>query len=175
MLVLTFGNQVDGFTLDLNTEEFRLTHPNMLIPTNTNEIAINASRERFWDAAVQSYVKDCFAGSKGPGNKSFNMRWTASMVADVHRLLCRGGVFLYPLDSKNEDQGGKLRLLYEAQPMAMTVETAGGKSSTGNMCILDVAAITAHQRTSVMLGAANEIERLENAYNVKQKRRNVWH
>ena len=164
MLVLSFGGQVDGFTLDVNAEEFRLTHPKMQMPNDTNEIAINASRERFWDDVMTSYVKDCFAGSSGPRNKSFNMRWTASMVADVHRLLCRGGVFLYPQDAKNAEQGGKLRLLYEAQPMALIVETAGGSASTGKARILDVCPKTPHQRTSVMLGAADEIERLEESY-----------
>ena len=170
MLVLTFGDQVDGFTLDVSAEEFLLTHPNMRVPKDTNEFAINASRERFWDDVVKGYVRDCVAGSDGPRSKAFNMRWTASMVADIHRLLCRGGVFLYPQDAENAHQGGKLRLLYEAQPMAMIVEAAGGIGSTGKARILDVCPKAPHQRTSVMLGAASEIGRLESAYETAQER-----
>ena len=164
MLVLTFSDKVDGFTLDVDAAEFVLTHPNMQISNDTIEFAINTSRERFWDDIVSAYVEDCIAGDDGPRRKSFNMRWTASMVADVHRLLCRGGVFLYPQDKENAGQGGKLRLLYEAQPMAFIVETAGGRASTGKARILDVPPQTPHQRTSVILGASDEIERLENAY-----------
>lgn len=161
MLVLTTGAGVNGFTLDAGTGEFRLTHPNMTIPAETSEFAINASRYHHWDAPVRRYVDECLAGANGPRGRGFNMRWAASMVADVHRILVRGGVFLYPVDAANRDKGGKLRLLYEANPMAMITEQAGGKASTGHARILDLTPEGHHQRVSVMLGSKDEITLLE--------------
>lgn len=164
MLVLTFGERVDGFTLDASTDSFVLTHPNMTIPKQACEFAINVSRLHFWDDTVQRYVAACIEGVTGVRGKSFNMRWTASMVADVHRILVRGGVFLYPTDADNQRAGGKLRLLYEALPMAMIAEAAGGAATNGRIPLLDVTADTPHQRTSVILGAREEIEIIRAAY-----------
>lgn len=161
MLILTFGTRVVGFTLDVAGVTFVLTHPYMRIVPDTAEFAINVSRSRHWDAPVSKYVKDCIDGPSGPRGKAFNMRWTASMVADVHRILTRGGVFLYPVDAENKAQGGKLRLLYEAFPMAMIVEAAGGRASNGKTDLLDVCAETAHQRASVILGAKNEVDHFD--------------
>lgn len=164
MLVLTFGDHVAGFSLDDSTDSFVLTHPNMTIPQQACEFAINVSRQRYWDETIQSYVGDCLKGPGGPRQKAFNMRWTASMVADVHRILVRGGVFLYPVDADNTAAGGKLRLLYEAMPMAMIVEAAGGGATNGHIPLLDVPATTPHQRTSVILGAREEIDLIRAAY-----------
>ena len=158
ILVLTLGAKVVGFTLDVVNEDFVLTHPDMRIPADASEFGINVSRSRHWDAKVTRYVESCIAGPDGPRGRAFNMRWTASMVADVHRILTRGGVFLYPVDAENQEQGGKLRLLYEGFPMAMIAEVAGGRASNGHADLLDVAADTAHQRTSVILGAKNEVD-----------------
>ena len=158
MLVLTVGNGVNGFTLDHNTGLFYLTHPNMTIPAETKEFAINASRQRFWEQPIQRYVAECQAGKEGPRGKDFNMRWIASMVAEVHRILVRGGVFMYPSDSQNCKQGGKLRLMYEANPMAFLVEQAGGVATTGRQRIMEVAPTQLHQRVPVILGAKAEAD-----------------
>ena len=161
MLVLTTGSGVNGFTLDTNVGMFFLTHPNMQIPADTQEFAINASRARFWEPPVRRYVDECVAGKDGPRGKDFNMRWVASMVAEVHRILCRGGVFLYPADSENRKKGGKLRLMYEANPMAFIVEQAGGTATTGRGRIMDLAPQALHQRVPVILGSRNEVERID--------------
>ena len=161
MLVLTTGHGVDGFTCSYGTGNFLLTHPEMTIPEETSEFAVNASRYGHWDAPVQRYFDECIAGKNGPRGKDFNMRWTASMVADVHRILTRGGVFLYPADAGNRKAGGKLRLLYEANPMAMLVENAGGAASTGFERILDLQPTGHHQRVPVILGSKSEVARLE--------------
>ena len=161
MLVLTMGNGVHGFTLDGNIGEFRHTHSHIMIPPEAGEFAINASRARWWEPPVQHYVEECVAGESGPRGKYFNMRWVASMVAEVHRILLRGGVFLYPLDQKNRSAGGKLRLFYEANPMAFLVEQAGGAASTGRQRILEIEPQSPHQRVPVILGSRNEVERLE--------------
>ncbi len=158
MLVLTLGNGVQGFTLARDTGEFVLTHPNIAVPTTTREFAINASNERFWEAPVQRYVRDLRAGKTGPRGEDFNMRWVASMVADVHRILMRGGIFLYPMDEKCRTRGGKLRLLYEANPMSMLIEQAGGAASTGREPILDVRPRRLHQRIAVVLGSRDEVQ-----------------
>lgn len=160
MMVLTTGQGVNGFTLDPNVGEFLLTHPDMRVPEETEEFAINASRARLWEAPVRRYVDECLAGKDGPRGKKFNMRWVASMVADVHRVLCRGGVFLYPLDSENRKNGGKLRLMYEANPMAWIIEQAGGAASTGRGRILDLPPTDLHQRVPVILGSRHEVERI---------------
>lgn len=158
MLVLTTGHGVNGFTLDRDIGEFILTHPNMTIPPDSKEFAINASNQRFWEPAVQRYVDECLAGKNGPRGKDFNMRWVASMVAEVHRILTRGGIFLYPIDSRIKAQGGKLRLLYEANPMSMLIEQAGGAASTGYERILDLQPQGLHQRVPVILGSKNEVD-----------------
>jgi fructose-1,6-bisphosphatase I len=158
MLVLTSGHGVNGFTLDRDIGEFILTHPNMTIPADTKEFAINASNQRFWEAPVQRYVEEALAGKTGPRAKDFNMRWVASMVAEVHRILMRGGIFMYPKDTKDPAKAGKLRLLYEANPMSFIVEQAGGASSTGRERILDVQPDGLHQRVPVILGSKNEVE-----------------
>lgn len=160
MLVLTTGHGVNGFTLDQETGEFILTHPDLSIPPDTREFAINASNARLWEAPVTRYIDECLAGTNGPRGEAFNMRWVASMVAEVHRILIRGGVFLYPKDSREPDRPGKLRLLYEANPMSMIVEQAGGASSNGRERILDIQPDALHQRVAVMLGSRNEVERL---------------
>jgi fructose-1,6-bisphosphatase I len=162
MMVLTTGNGVNGFTLDQNIGEFILTHPNMTIPADTREFAINASNMRFWEPAVKRYVQECLDGKEGPRGEDFNMRWIASMVAEVHRILTRGGVFMYPIDSKMKakGQGGKLRLLYEANPMSFIIEQAGGGSITGTERIMDLQPESLHQRVPVILGSKNEVERI---------------
>lgn len=160
MLVLTTGSGVHGFTLDRDVGMFFLTHPNMTIPEDTKEYAINSSRARHWEAPVKRYVEECNAGKEGPRGKDFNMRWVASMVAEVHRILVRGGVFLYPADAENMKKGGKLRLMYEANPMAFIIEQAGGLASTGRQRLMEVQPTGLHQRVPVILGSKNEVERL---------------
>jgi fructose-1,6-bisphosphatase I len=160
MLVITTGHGVNGFTLDGDIGEFMLTHPNMKITPDTLEFAINSSNERFWEKPVQRYVEECVAGKTGVRGINFNMRWVASMVAEVHRILTRGGVFMYPKDTKDAAKAGKLRLLYEANPMSFIVEQAGGVSSTGYERIMDIKPTGLHQRVPVILGSKNEVERI---------------
>lgn len=161
MLVLTLGRGVHGFTLDRGFGEFILTHPDMRIAPATSEFAINASNQRFWEPPVKRYVVECLAGKGGPREKDFNMRWIASLVAEVHRILVRGGLFMYPKDFKDPTKHGRLRLLYEANPMAMIIEQAGGAASTGRERILDLPPTTLHQRVPVILGSRDEVERIE--------------
>ena len=159
-LVLTVGNGVHGFTLDREMGSFIYTHPFMTIPEETREYAINASNARFWEKPVQRYVEELQQGADGPRGVDFNMRWVASMVSDVHRIMTRGGIFMYPMDEKCRAKGGKLRLMYEANPMAMLVEQAGGAASTGRERILDVLPTELHQRVPVILGSKAEVERV---------------
>jgi fructose-1,6-bisphosphatase I/sedoheptulose-1,7-bisphosphatase len=161
MLVLTVGDGVNGFTLDPNLGEFMLTHPGIQIPADTHEFAINASNSRFWEAPVKRYVDECLAGKTGPRGKDFNMRWIASMVAEAHRILMRGGVFLYPRDTKDATKPGRLRLLYEANPIGMLMEQAGGRASTGERPMLGVQPTSLHQRIGLVFGSRNEVERIE--------------
>lgn len=161
MLVLSFGHGVHGFTLDREIGEFVLTHPDMRIPEATGEFAINASNSRFWEPAVTRYVDECLAGAGGPRGRDFNMRWVASLVAEAHRILMRGGVFLYPRDDRASARNGKLRLLYEASPIGFLVEQAGGRASTGDRPILDVEPTSIHQRTGLIFGSRFEVERIE--------------
>jgi fructose-1,6-bisphosphatase I len=158
--VLTVGKGVHGFTLDREMGSFIYTQPFMTIPTDTHEFAINASNARYWEPPVKRYVDEMTLGTSGPLGKDYNMRWVASMVADVHRVLTRGGIFMYPMDEKCRAKGGKLRLMYEANPMAMLVEQAGGAASTGRERILDVQPTQLHQRVPVILGSKNEVERV---------------
>ena len=157
LLVLTVGDGVVCFTLDRELGSFVLTQENMQIPADTKEFAINMSNMRFWEAPVKRYVDELLAGSGGPRGKDFNMRWVASMVADVHRIMTRGGIFLYPLDSKIAAQGGKLRLMYEANPMAFIIEQAGGTATTGLHRIMEIEPTGLHQRVPVILGSTNEV------------------
>lgn len=160
MIVLTLGNGSHGFTLDREIGAFILTHPDLCIPEDTREFSINTSNERFWEAPVRRYVEECIAGKTGPRESDFNMRWIASMVAEVHRILMRGGLFMYPRDTKDPSKAGRLRLMYEANPMSMIVEQAGGMASTGRERIMDVKPTELHQRIAVILGSKNEVERL---------------
>ncbi|MBH2010907.1 MAG: class 1 fructose-bisphosphatase [Xanthomonadaceae bacterium] len=161
MLVLSVGNGVAGFTLDPMLGEFMLTHDKLQVPENTQEFAINASNSRFWEPPVKRYVDECLAGKTGPRDKDFNMRWIASMVAEAHRILMRGGVFLYPRDSKDAAKPGRLRLLYEANPIGFIMEQAGGRASTGREPMLGVKPTSLHQRIGLIFGSKNEVERIE--------------
>ncbi|NOQ81089.1 MAG: class 1 fructose-bisphosphatase [Methylophaga sp.] len=160
MMMITTGNGVSGFTLDRDVGEFILTHPDMTIPQDTAEFAINMSNYRFWEEPMQRYVDECIQGVDGGREKNFNMRWVASMVAEVYRVLTRGGIFMYPIDSKPTTNGGKLRLMYEASPMSFIVEQAGGISSTGRERIMEITPKGVHQRVPVILGSKNEVERI---------------
>jgi len=161
MLVLSVGNGTHGFTLERDVGNFVLTHSDIRIPEDTGEFAINASNERFWEPPVRRYVQECKDGRSGCRERDFNMRWIASMVAEVHRILMRGGVFLYPRDFRTPQMEGRLRLLYEANPMSFLVEQAGGVAITGRERILDVAPRALHQRAPVILGSKNEVERIQ--------------
>lgn len=161
MLILTTGGGVNGFTLDRDIGAFILTHPQMRIPEQTAEFAINASNERFWQDPVSRYVQECLAGRSGPRGKDFNTRWIASLVAEAFRILVRGGVFLYPADSREASKGGRLRLLYEANPIAFIVEQAGGMASTGTRRILEVQPRSLHERVPLVFGSREEVERIE--------------
>jgi fructose-1,6-bisphosphatase I len=160
MIVITLGAGVHGFTLDPEIGAYTLSHPDMRIAEETREFAINASNERFWEPPVRHYVEECIAGKAGARDVDFNMRWVASLVAEVHRILVRGGVFLYPRDTKDPAKAGRLRLLYEANPMAMIVEQAGGVATTGRERILDIVPTSLHQRVPLILGSRQEVERL---------------
>ncbi len=160
MMVLTTGHGVNGFTLDQDIGEFILTHPNMTIPNDTSEFAINMSNQRFWEPPVRRYIDECLLGTEGPREKNFNMRWIASMVAEVYRILTRGGIFMYPYDLRDPSRPGKLRIMYEANPMAFIIEQAGGACSTGRERILDIKPKGLHQRVPVILGSKNEVERI---------------
>ena len=161
MFVLTVGDGVAGFTLDPNLGEFKLTHPGIRVPVDTHEFAINTSNSRFWEPPIKRYVDECLAGKPGPRGKDFNMRWIASMVAEAHRILMRGGVFLYPRDTKDTGKNGRLRLLYEANPIGFLMEQAGGRASTGRQPMLGVKPTSLHQRIGLVFGSKNEVERIE--------------
>ena len=160
ILVLTVGDGVAMFTLDREQGSFVLTEDNVRIPEDTKEFAINMSNMRHWDGPVRRYIGECLAGKEGPRGKDFNMRWIASMVADVHRILTRGGVFMYPWDKREPNKPGKLRLMYEANPMGWLVEQAGGAATNGRQRILEVQPTQLHERVSVILGSRNEVERV---------------
>ncbi|MGB3336779.1 MAG: class 1 fructose-bisphosphatase [Devosia sp.] len=162
-LVLTFGTSTSVFTLDAGGT-FLLTQDKLVVAPASGEYAINTARERFWDVATRGYVAENVAGEAGATGKRYNMRWVGSMVADIHRILMRGGIFMYPLDSETVSKGGRLRLLYEANPMALLIEAAGGKSTTGQERILDLMPTGIHQRVPVILGSAEEVARVEEWY-----------
>jgi len=161
MLVLTVGRGTHGFTLDCERGQFTLTHADLRIPDEAHEFAINTSNVRFWEAPVQRYVSECQAGATGERARDFNMRWVASLVSDAHRILMRGGVFLYPRDHKEPPRAGRLRLLYEANPVAWLIEQAGGRAGTGRERLLDVVPAELHQRVPVVFGCRDEVERIE--------------
>ncbi len=159
-LVLTVGDGVAMFTLDREQGSFVLTQENVRIPPDTQEFAINMSNMRHWAPPVRRYIDECLQGKDGPRGKDFNMRWIASMVADVHRILTRGGVFMYPWDQREPNKPGKLRLMYEANPMGWLVEQAGGAATNGQQRILDLQPSQLHERVSVILGSRHEVERV---------------
>ncbi|MCS6996242.1 MAG: class 1 fructose-bisphosphatase [Casimicrobiaceae bacterium] len=164
-LVLTVGNGVAVFTLHPTLGEFVLTADKVRVPEDTKEFAINTSNSRFWEPPIKRYVDECLAGKTGPRGKDFNMRWIASMVAEAHRILMRGGVFMYPRDTKDPTKAGRLRLLYEANPVGMIMEQAGGRASTGRQPVLGVQPSSLHQRIGLVFGSKNEVERIERYHN----------
>ncbi len=161
LLVLSVGTGVNVFTLDASLGEFFLTSHNLTMPQTTSEFAINSSNRRFWEPATLRYVDECLAGVEGPRGRDFNMRWVASLVAEAHRILTRGGVFLYPRDFKDPSKAGRLRLLYEANPIAFLIEQAGGGATTGLQRVLDVQPTDLHQRIGFIFGCREEVERIE--------------
>jgi len=164
VLVLTTGKAVALFALDEVEGVFSLVNPSLTIPAEASEFSINASRRRAWYAATRDFIDNCLAGKSGPYAKSYNMRWCAAMVADMHRILTRGGIFLYPEDEETRAKGGRLRFLYEANPMALLIETAGGAASTGRERLLDVTPTALHQRIGVIAGSRAEVERATSLY-----------
>jgi fructose-1,6-bisphosphatase len=161
MLVMTSGHGVDGFTLDRDIGAFMLTHPQMKIPEDTREFAINASNSRFWEPPVSRYVEECLQGTPGPRGKDFNMRWIASMVAETFRILTRGGVVMYPTEPNAPGQSGRLSLMHEANPIAFIIEQAGGRATTGHLRVMDIKPESLQQRIPLILGSKNEVERIE--------------
>ncbi|TBO32843.1 class 1 fructose-bisphosphatase [Aquabacterium lacunae] len=159
-LVLTVGHGVAMFTLDREQGSFVQTADNVQIPADTKEFAINMSNLRHWDAPVKRYIDECLQGKEGPRGKDFNMRWIASMVADVHRIMTRGGIFMYPWDKREPTKPGKLRLMYEANPMSFLIEQAGGASTNGKQRIMEIQPGQLHERVSVVMGSKNEVERV---------------
>ena len=160
MMALTVGAGVVFFTFDPDSQEFLLTKDAITVAADTKEYAINASNQRHWEEPVKRYVDELLAGKTGPREKDFNMRWVACMVGDIHRILCRSGIFMYPYDFKDPKKAGRLRLMYEANPMSMLIEQAGGASTTGRVRILDIEPTDLHQRVPVIIGSKNEVERV---------------
>lgn len=160
VLVLTTGNGVNGFTLDKSAGEYLLTHPAMQVPADTRNFTINMSNQRYWTEPMRRYIDECMQGTESPRGINFNMRWVGSMVADVYRVLLSGGIFLYPWESKDPEKPGKLRLMYEANPMSFLVEQAGGASSTGTERIMEIQPQDLHQRCPVIMGSKNEVDRV---------------
>ncbi|MDN5512456.1 class 1 fructose-bisphosphatase [Acinetobacter sp.] len=165
MMALTVGAGVVFFTFDPETQEFLLTSENIQVAADTKEYAINASNQRHWEAPVKRYIEELLAGKTGPREKDFNMRWVACMVGDIHRILCRSGIFMYPYDTKDPKKAGRLRLMYEANPMSMLMEQAGGVSTTGRVRILEIQPTELHQRVPVVIGSKNEVDLLTHYHN----------
>ncbi|MDR3468490.1 MAG: class 1 fructose-bisphosphatase [Xanthobacteraceae bacterium] len=163
-LILTLGDGVDVFTLDRDTGSFRLTAATVKIPADTAEFAINMSNRRHWEIPVQAYIDDCMAGVDGERGRDFNMRWIGSMVAEAFRILTRGGIFLYPADAREGYGEGRLRLVYEAQPMAFIMEQADGAASTGRTRLMEIAPKALHQRVPLVMGSRDKVRRLERMY-----------
>jgi fructose-1,6-bisphosphatase I/sedoheptulose-1,7-bisphosphatase len=164
MFVLAMDGTVNGFTMDPASSQYYLTHPQMTIATSAQEFAVNSSNSRFWEWPVKRYVDECLAGKTGPRKTDFNMRWVASLVAETHRILLRGGVFLYPRDSKDPQKPGRLRLLYEVNPIGLIIEWAGGGASNGDGSVLDVVPDALHQRMGFIFGSKDEVTRIERYY-----------
>ncbi len=165
MMALTVGAGVVFFTFDPESQEFLLTANAITVAADTKEYAINASNQRHWEEPVKRYVDELLAGTTGPREKDFNMRWVACMVGDIHRILCRSGIFMYPYDLKDPKKAGRLRLMYEANPMSMLLEQAGGASTTGRVRILDIQPTELHQRVPVIIGSKNEVELVTSYHN----------
>ena len=165
MMALTVGSGTVFFTFDTESQEFLLTTENIQVAADTKEYAINASNQRHWEAPVQRYIEELLAGKTGPREKDFNMRWVACMVGDIHRILCRSGIFMYPYDLKDPKKAGRLRLMYEANPMSMLMEQAGAASTTGRVRILDIEPTELHQRVPVIIGSKNEVELVTSYHN----------
>ena len=165
MLALTVGAGTVFFTFDPETQQFLLTSENIQVAADTKEYAINASNQRHWENPVKRYIEELLAGKTGPREKDFNMRWVACMVGDIHRILCRSGIFMYPYDLKDPKKAGRLRLMYEANPMSMLIEQAGGASSTGRIRILDIEPTDLHQRVPVIIGSKNEVDLVTGYHN----------
>lgn len=165
MLALTVGAGTVFFTFDPETQQFLLTSENIQVAADTKEYAINASNQRHWENPVKRYIEELLAGKTGPRDKDFNMRWVACMVGDIHRILCRSGIFMYPYDLKDPKKAGRLRLMYEANPMSMLIEQAGGASTTGRVRILDIEPTDLHQRVPVIIGSKNEVDLVTGYHN----------
>ncbi len=165
MMALTVGAGTVFFTFDPESKEFLLTSDNIQVAADTKEYAINASNQRHWEAPVKRYIDELLAGKTGPREKDFNMRWVACMVGDIHRILCRTGIFMYPYDTKDPQKAGRLRLMYEANPMSMLMEQAGGASTTGRLRILDIQPTDLHQRVPVIIGSKNEVDLVTQYHN----------
>ncbi|MCG2607189.1 MULTISPECIES: class 1 fructose-bisphosphatase [unclassified Acinetobacter] len=165
MMALTVGAGVVFFTFDPETKEFLLTKDAITVAADTKEYAINASNQRHWEAPVKRYIEELLAGKTGPREKDFNMRWVACMVGDIHRILCRSGIFMYPYDTKDPKKAGRLRLMYEANPMSMLMEQAGGASTTGRVRILEIQPTELHQRVPVVIGSKNEVDLVTHYHN----------
>ncbi|MDH1727139.1 class 1 fructose-bisphosphatase [Acinetobacter johnsonii] len=165
MLALTVGAGTVFFTCDPETQQFLLTSENIQVAADTKEYAINASNQRHWENPVKRYIEELLAGKTGPREKDFNMRWVACMVGDIHRILCRSGIFMYPYDLKDPKKAGRLRLMYEANPMSMLIEQAGGASTTGRVRILDIEPTDLHQRVPVIIGSKNEVDLVTGYHN----------
>ncbi|MDY6456945.1 class 1 fructose-bisphosphatase [Acinetobacter faecalis] len=165
MMALTVGAGTVFFTFGPESKEFLLTSDNIQVAADTKEYAINASNQRHWEAPVKRYIDELLAGKTGPREKDFNMRWVACMVGDIHRILCRTGIFMYPYDTKDPQKAGRLRLMYEANPMSMLMEQAGGASTTGRLRILDIQPTDLHQRVPVIIGSKNEVDLVTQYHN----------
>ncbi|MFH7765691.1 class 1 fructose-bisphosphatase [Acinetobacter sp. BSP-28] len=165
MMALTVGAGVVFFTFDPESKEFLLTKDAITIAADTKEYAINASNQRHWEEPVKRYIDELLAGKTGPREKDFNMRWVACMVGDIHRILCRSGIFMYPYDTKDPKKAGRLRLMYEANPMSMLMEQAGGASTTGRVRILEIQPTELHQRVPVVIGSKNEVDLVTRYHN----------
>ena len=165
MLALTVGAGTVFFTFDPETQQFLLTSENIQVAADTKEYAINSSNQRHWENPVKRYIEELLAGKTGPREKDFNMRWVACMVGDIHRILCRSGIFMYPYDLNDPKKAGRLRLMYEANPMSMLIEQAGGASSTGRIRILDIEPTDLHQRVPVIIGSKNEVDLVTGYHN----------
>ena len=165
MMALTVGAGVVFFTFDPETQEFLLTSENIQVAADTKEYAINASNQRHWEEPVKRYIAELQDGKTSVRGKDFNMRWVACMVGDIHRILCRSGIFLYPYDTKDPQKAGRLRLMYEANPMSMLMEQAGGASTTGRVRILEIQPTELHQRVPVVIGSKNEVDLVTHYHN----------